>query len=657
MALDSSRESQSGHDRSKSPAGVTLRSVAVGLIVVLVLVAWTTHVEMHVRSSRLTLAHFPLALFAILLGLLLINRWLRLTSRELLVVLAMGLVGATMPVEGVVGFLLGIVSSFYYFASPENQWGDYLLPYLPEWLVPKGSPAIWTQFFDGVNLERGIPWSMWALPLFWWVTFILATLWVTACWMAILRRQWQEHERLVYPLAAVAEQMVNLEDQTGGPLLRRRLFWAGACIPFAILSLNAISWFVSVQVPLTGIYGWRPLWIMKGAIAIIMNPFQFYSIGFGYFANTDVLFSMWFFFFLHIIVSGLLARFGYTLGGIGGDTFSANPAPTSWTGFGALCFMVFWGLWVARKHLSGVFRKAFRGDPQVDDSGEMISYRVAVWGGLAGTLFMLLWLRASGMTALEAGLFVFASLVIYIGMARIVSEAGVLYTWGTLSPQSFVYSAVGTQAMTGHSATSILLSYSLINYLRGLFGPALAHVARFGTTIGGSRKRLFWAVMSAGALSLGFAFWYTLQLSYDHGAYNTYGWPRFFNGNPKGVFSDTMSKLRNPFPTDWRRLSFTGVGAVLMAVLTLLRSRLTWWRLHPVGFAMSAMINSEHLALPVFIAWSIKSTMLKVGGVQFYRRGSAFFLGLIVGYVAGVVLCSAVDTIWFPGQGHSVHGW
>jgi hypothetical protein len=39
-----------------------------------------------------------------------------------------------------------------------------------------------------------------------------------------------------------------------------------------------------------------------------------------------------------------------------------------------------------------------------------------------------------------------------------------------------------------------------------------------------------------------------------------------------------------------------------MALLTALRTRLIWWRLHPVGFVMSAMINTQHLALPVFIA-------------------------------------------------------
>jgi hypothetical protein len=637
--------------------GVTVKAVLVGLIVVVFINVWTTHTEMYVRGSRLTLAHFPLALFAVLLGVLALNRWLRLSVQELLVVISMGLVGAVIPVEGVVGFLVGIISSFHYFASPENQWADYLLPFLPTWLIPQGSPAIWIQFFESIGLERGIPWSMWALPLFWWSVFILATLWVTACVMVILRRQWQDHERLVYPLANVAMQMVNMEDHEGRPLLRGRLFWAGASLPFAILVWEALSWFSSVPLPFTGIYGYRPFTIFKGAIPLVVNPFQFYSIGFAYFANTEVLFSIWFFFLVHVSISAVFARFGYSMGGVGGDQFSAEPAPTSWIGFGALCFMVFWGFYVARQHLSGVFRKAFYSDPDVDDTTEMLSYRMAVWSGLLGLFFMLFWLRASGMTLFEASLFLFASFVIYVGMARIVSETGVLYTWGTLSPQSFVFSAVGTEAMAGSSAVALLLSYSQINYLRGLFGPALAHVARFGSVMGGNRKHLLRSVLVGAAFALVFAFWFMLELCYDNGAYNTFGWPRFFNGNPKGIFSDTMSKVRNPFPMDWERLTFTGAGAVLMALLTALRTRLIWWRLHPVGFVMSAMINTQHLALPVFIAWSVKSMLLSAGGVQLYRRAIPLFIGLIVGYVVGVTVCSVVDMIWFPGQGHLVHDW
>jgi hypothetical protein len=141
----------------RRPRGVTARAAAIGLGVLLFVNVWATYTEMYLRSSRLTISHFPLALFATFLVLLLANRALRLTSAELLVILSMGLVGAVIPVEGVVGFLLGIISSFYYFASPENQWDDFLLPYLPRWLVPQGSPEIWTQFFEGGTLEHGIP--------------------------------------------------------------------------------------------------------------------------------------------------------------------------------------------------------------------------------------------------------------------------------------------------------------------------------------------------------------------------------------------------------------------------------------------------------------------------------------------------------------------
>ena len=102
---------------------------------------------------------------------------------------------------------------------------------------------------------------------------------------------------------------------------------------------------------------------------------------------------------------------------------------------------------------------------------------------------------------------------------------------------------------------------------------------------------------------------------------------------------------------------FLGIGAAFMAVLTLLRSRLLWWRLHPIGFATSSMINTNFLAVPFFIAWAVKSIVLAVGGVQLYRKSLGLMIGLMVGYVAGVSLCSIVDMVFFPQQGHVVHTW
>ncbi len=74
--------------------GVTVKSVLVGLCVVVFVAAWATYSEMFVRSSRMTLSHFPLALFATFLGLLVLNRWLRLSKAEILTVVSMGLVAA-----------------------------------------------------------------------------------------------------------------------------------------------------------------------------------------------------------------------------------------------------------------------------------------------------------------------------------------------------------------------------------------------------------------------------------------------------------------------------------------------------------------------------------------------------------------------------------
>ena len=74
-----------------SRSAVTVKAVLVGLVVVVAINIWATHTEMYVRGSRLTLAHFPLALFAALLGQLMLNRWLRLSVQELLVVISMGL--------------------------------------------------------------------------------------------------------------------------------------------------------------------------------------------------------------------------------------------------------------------------------------------------------------------------------------------------------------------------------------------------------------------------------------------------------------------------------------------------------------------------------------------------------------------------------------
>ncbi|MDD9949287.1 MAG: hypothetical protein OXU48_07130, partial [candidate division Zixibacteria bacterium] len=58
----------------------------------------------------------------------------------------------------------------------------------------------------------------------------------------------------------------------------------------------------------------------------------------------------------------------------------------------------------------------------------------------------------------------------------------------------------------------------------------------------------------------------------------------------------------------------------------------------------------------MFVCWVIKSIMMWVGGIELYRKGQPFFLGLIFGVVTGVVISMFVDYVWFPHAGHHIYG-
>ena len=74
--------------------------------------------------------------------------------------------------------------------------------------------------------------------------------------------------------------------------------------------------------------------------------------------------------------------------------------------------------------MGAVWRKAWRGDPTVDDSGEMLSYRVAFFGFLASLLFVGVWLWASGVPLAILPLFLLMCLIFYVFVTRAVATAG-----------------------------------------------------------------------------------------------------------------------------------------------------------------------------------------------------------------------------------------
>ena len=112
--------------------------------------------------------------------------------------------------------------------------------------------------------------------------------------------------------------------------------------------------------------------------------------GFFYFVNLDISASIWVFYVLVRLQRGIFNTLGVqSTQRI--DFYSEDPF-LAHQGLGAMIAFVVVGLWVARRHLRDVVAKAVGGLREVDDSGEILSYRQAFFGLLTGLLTVAIWL-------------------------------------------------------------------------------------------------------------------------------------------------------------------------------------------------------------------------------------------------------------------------
>ena len=649
--------------RATTPAAalasaITWRAILLGVVAVAASNALAIYSPYIVRSSRFVFSHLPAACLVILVFIVLpvnlllglIRRSWALTRGELLVVFSMDWVGATMPAQNFIGLLIGTLATPYYYASPENKWSDYFLQQLPTWAVPPNTGDAMRWFFEGMPPGAKIPWSVWITPLFWWACFMGSLALVGICVVTIFRKQWVERERLPFPLAEVP--ILFSEGSPVPNIFRSRLFWTGVGIAVFIASWNILTWFYPSfpEIPI-----WQARSISIGRYYPSINiKINFVCLGFAYFTHLDVLLSIWFFHLLNIIQIGIFNRYGITIGpadmwgSMGGASFE-------WQGFGAFTAMTFAALWMARRHLWDVLRKALGRAPEIDDREELLSYRVAVIGLVMGIAYALFWLWQSGMSFTVAGVFLGAMLVMYIGVTRYVVESGQMFMRAPLPPQSFTFYSIGITNMGPSSATSLALSYAHFGLGNSFVICPLAHVSRLGALIPGSKRRLLAAVLLAILVGSTVAATLTLYFGYNYGAAN-FGAYTFQGGN-QAMFENLVSKMKNPFLADWKRMSYFGLGALVYWMLAVLRYRFAWWPLSPLGFAASAIWVTWNLAFSIFLVWLAKFVILKFGGLPAYRRGIPLFVGLLVGYIIGIGISFIVDCLFFKGDGHMVNIW
>jgi len=644
-----------------SRKSVTVRAVSVGLLLVVAVCVFASYAEYIAHGYRMGFGYITMALlipFSVLVFV--VNRlvcslkpsW-GLRREELIVVFMMGLVGSAMPTTRLTSHLVSVLAAPYYWQDPSNQWAEYLVPNIPRWLFPSDESGAMTYFFNGLPKGEQIPWDAWFGPMFWWLQLLAAIMLVTLAAFVILRKQWVENERLVFPLAQVPLEMVRPPEGKGRipPIVKSKGFWIGFGISAGVILWNIFRFF-SPNFPLipTALKGINLGNIIPN-VPPIHNRIHFLIMGFAFLANTQVLFSLWFFFAMALVEIAVFSKFGFNPKGAAATEFFVSGSYMGWQSFGGLTVIVFFALWRARRHLARVFKKAWNPSREdVNDSMEIMSYRAAVLSVVLGLIYIMFWLHKCGMDLKSVVLFVSCGGVLFIGLARIVSETGLVYVRPSMEAQAFVSGVFGVTSMSATSTGAIGSTYAIVGSNMGFVSAAGSHITKLSDSVERPKRSLFPIVFGSGMLGIVVSVVFTLVLAYRLGAIN-FNRPQFNHENIL-MLNGIVKKLKDPGGPNWTGISFFGAGAVVVAILSILMTRFAWWPLHPIGFTVNYVFDIRIFMLSIFIAWLVKYVTLKVGGVPAYRRVAPIFMGLIFGTVFGVIVTSAVDAIWFPGQGH-----
>ena len=631
----------------------TVRAMAVGTAMCLVIgigCPWVLHV---VHGSYMALDFStPAAIFLFFVLVFILNgmlRWfgLALNAGELLVVYFMMIVATSIPTMGMTASFISDIAASYY-ASPENGWDTLIVPYLPNWTQPDDPVAIrW--LFEGMPKGSSIPWLPWAAPLGWWLLFLGALYFVMVALMVIVRRQWVERERLVYPMVQLPLAMVSGEEKPGftNPVLRSPWLWAGIAIPLLVVSINGLHFYYP-QIP--NIEQGTRLPIFRGG-GQLRFQISFPMVGFAYMLRLDMALSLWVFSLLVQIERAVFKMVGFG-GFVSGPNFMRHLDGYSHSGggplichqsLGALLTLVVIGLWVSRRHLRDVVAKAFGRGRDVDDSDEIMSYPVAFWGTVVCVVVMVFWLTRTGMSLLVATLMVLVALATFYGITRIVAGGGLAATRAPVITSTAIISAAGSDAFGPSTMVAFGLTYVWMADVRTFVMASAANGLKLSSELAGRRRRMFWGVAIAVVVTLLASIWITMKIAYDVGGANANRW--FFVGGPQYPYDFLGKVMRNPTGPDVDSWIFASFGAAFMVVLTALHHRFPWWPLHPMGFPLASGMLTDYQWFSIFLAWVVKRIVLAYGGPALYRKTRLFFLGLILGQFCGCGLWILIDLI------------
>jgi len=587
----------------------------------------------------------PAAIFLLFLLLLLscAHRIFELKSSELLLIFIMVSTASVLPSVGFMSSFIPIVSGFKYFTVPGDGWQEYIIGRTRPLLMVQDEKAI-ACFYEGLPAGESIPYAAWLAPMGFMLLFVLVFSFLSICLMVLFRKQWVEKEKLIYPLTILPLEMVKKKGDSRIPLLfKNRLFWLAFTLVFFFYFFNWLSIVVSGARLLKVVGG---IDLFRKTTRLRLNP-VFPVLGLAYLIPRSVSLSLWLFHILFTVQSGFLNIRGFTLPGMN-DPYGGRTIATTFQGAGGMLMLVAALFWRARRHLAGCFRRAFGRSLEPDDSNEMLSYRTAVFGSILGFLAMVGFMVYFGMPFFASFVFMLFVLAVFIGMSRIVCQAGLPTARAQCTPPFYTSQLLPPGVITHQGYVAMGLQYSWVTDIRTSVMAATGHSLKIQEEARIPRRLLFAGIMAALVVSYTASAWMHIYTGCRMGGAIQSNSTWFFGGvMSRFIANFIIPGIKRPVTGDIiaSRYIFTALGAALMGALMFLHSKFLWWPVHYIGFPIAETRPLEYYWFAFFLAWLIKGLVLKFGGHNVYKKSVPFFLGIILSSIAWKVAETVLNLI------------
>ncbi|MFA5858451.1 MAG: DUF6785 family protein [Elusimicrobiota bacterium] len=626
--------------------GVTSRSIAVAFILTLFSALWIGQVEIINFYGQLSQTLPPVPAIAGIVIIMILNPVLslisgkfKLTRAENLVIYTIIAVAVSMMSLGVIRQLLPFITAQNYFMSSDPNY-ERIANTVPSWVSPSNKEVV-RQMYEG-NPDGTVPWGDWIVPLIFWSAVFLIIFFTLFCVLVILRKQWIDKEKLVFPLTYLPMEITETDDSGSKegkvPFFRDPVMWIGFVLAILFGLTNALNKFYP-EVPAMGasydlgyLFTDPPLSLIK-PLSISWEP----SIwGLAFLVPLEVSFSIWFFFILGKIVPVFTGAAGISVAS--GFPFMQEQAIG---GFLAYFFVM---LWFSKTQLKEVIKKAVFNDKSVDDSTEAIPYKVAFWGMCAGIAVLLCLLLMMKIHFVIAIFYLSMLLTVAVVYSRVRAETGIpnSFMFPYFMQSKIVGYTLGSKTLLGFGDATFV-NLAVIGHLaRGFFPETVAYQAeafKLADNVNMHRRNVMTALAIAVILGLTIGYYQHLSLYYKYGSNVLDG------GGQASMASTGSTRVRNavlefqtvssemalPKNPDNNRIKATVSGAGVVLLITVLRRFFLWFPLHPIGY-----LCANSYGMPIWFAflgvWIIKSLVLKLGGVVLYKKLIPGFVGYAFGY-------------------------